>query len=129
MTDSFTQSERVGTLIEEALAWVGRAWDDGNGSGLDGWVGPGRGAGEVDREAQHARTRLVHKADAALRAAAEASEASEAGEVEYRVFDADGDFWASSNSLGEARHYLAQEPGGRIERAVWRPVSADGATS
>lgn len=53
-------------LIEIAIAWVGRAWDDGNGSGLDGWVGPGRGAGEVDREAQHARTRLIRKADAAL---------------------------------------------------------------
>lgn len=56
--------------IEEALAWIGRAWDDGNASGLDGWVGPGRGAGEVDHEAQHARTRMVHQAEAALRAAA-----------------------------------------------------------
>lgn len=64
------QGEPSDALIEEALVWVGRAWDDGNASGLDGWVGPGRGSGEIDREAQHARTRLVHKSEAALRAAA-----------------------------------------------------------
>lgn len=63
------QAEPTDALVEEALAWIGRAWDDGNATGLDGWVGPGRGAGEVDSEAQHARTRLIHKADAALRAA------------------------------------------------------------
>lgn len=69
--ESEPQTEPTDAPIEEALAWVGHAWDDGNASGLDGWVGPGRGAGEVDREAQHARTRLIHKAEAALRAAAE----------------------------------------------------------
>ena len=65
------QGEPTDALIEEALTWIGQAWDDGNASGLDGWIGPGRGAGEVDREAQHARTRMVHKAEAALRAAHE----------------------------------------------------------
>lgn len=58
--------ERVAEVIEAALWLIGEAWDDGNAAGLDGWTGPGRGAGEVDREAQHARTRMVHKADAAL---------------------------------------------------------------
>ena len=67
MEDDIEQdrSERA-DLIERALALVGEAWDDGNGSGLDGWVGPGRGAGEVDREAQHARTRMIHRAEKAL---------------------------------------------------------------
>lgn len=74
------QGEPSDALIEEALAWIGRAWDDGNGSGLDGWVGPGRGAGEVDREAQHARTRLIHKAEAALRAAYQAERGEGRGE-------------------------------------------------
>lgn len=63
------QGEPSDALIEEALAWIGRAWDDGNASGLDGWIGPGRGAGMVDREAQHARTRMIHKTEAALHAA------------------------------------------------------------
>lgn len=53
-------------VIEAALALVGEAWDDGNATGLDGYIGPGRGAGEIDREAQHARTRMVHKADRLL---------------------------------------------------------------
>ena len=51
---------------EDAISWVGKAWDDGNATGLDGWVGPGRGTLPIDREAQHARTRMVHKADRAL---------------------------------------------------------------
>lgn len=42
---------RADVLHEAALNLVGRAWDDGNGSGLDGWIGPGRGAGEIDAEA------------------------------------------------------------------------------
>lgn len=54
---------RADVLHEVALSLVGKAWDDGNSSGLDGWVGPGRGSGEIDAEAQHARTRFVHKAD------------------------------------------------------------------
>ncbi|WP_156765706.1 hypothetical protein [Mycobacterium sp. 1245499.0] len=37
------------------------AWDQGNGCGLDGWVGPGRGAGEVDDEAVYARDRDVDR--------------------------------------------------------------------
>ncbi|MFV8160641.1 hypothetical protein ACNQVK_00560 [Mycobacterium sp. 134] len=39
-----------------------RLWDDGNGAGLDGWVGPGRGAGEVDQEAIRTRERDVNDA-------------------------------------------------------------------
>ena len=42
--------------VREAL---GRAWDDGNAVGLDGWVGPGRGTEPVDREAVTAREREV----------------------------------------------------------------------
>lgn len=57
---------RVNEVHEAAIGLVGAAWDDGNGAGLDGWVGPGRGAGEVDAEAEHARTRFVHKADRKL---------------------------------------------------------------
>ena len=60
--------EQVANLVEAALRLIGEAWDDGNAAGLDGWTGPGRGSGEVDREAQHARTRMVHRADDALTA-------------------------------------------------------------
>ena len=56
----------VSEVHEAAIRLVGAAWDDGNGAGLDGWVGPGRGAGEIDAEAEHARTRFVHKADRKL---------------------------------------------------------------
>ena len=51
------------------------------------------------------------------------------GEVEYRVFDSDGELWAGANSLQEARRYLSQDPTGRarIERAVWVPVKQEGA--
>ncbi|GAA4774449.1 hypothetical protein [Microbacterium gilvum] len=42
--------------VREALE---AAWDEGNGVGLDGWIGPGRGAGEVDDEALRARRRDV----------------------------------------------------------------------
>lgn len=42
-------------------AALGEAWDDGNATGLDGYVGPGRGAGEVDPEAVHARERVIEK--------------------------------------------------------------------
>lgn len=49
------------------------------------------------------------------------------GVVEYRVLDADGEFWAGADRLAEALHYLALEPGGRIERAVWVPVEQEGA--
>lgn len=46
-------------LIEHELA---RVWDDGNGSGLDGWIGPGRGAGEVDAYSVQQRDRDTHGA-------------------------------------------------------------------
>lgn len=44
-------------------------WDGGNATGLDGWIGPGRGAGEVDDHAIDTRRRDVEKALAALSAA------------------------------------------------------------
>lgn len=45
--------------IEAALEY---AWDDGNASGLDGWTGPGRGAGEVDQQAIYNRDRAIRTA-------------------------------------------------------------------
>jgi hypothetical protein len=44
-------------------------WDAGNCTGLDGWIGPGRGAIEVDNVALDDRRRDVEKATAALTAA------------------------------------------------------------
>ena len=52
-----------GDLIATALHLIGEAWDDGNAAGLDGWVGPGRGSGDVDHEAERGRARMVHKAE------------------------------------------------------------------
>lgn len=46
-------------LIEHELE---RVWDDGNGSGLDGWIGPGRGAGEADAYAEQQRYRDTRSA-------------------------------------------------------------------
>ncbi|QIK83092.1 hypothetical protein [Sanguibacter sp. HDW7] len=46
----------------DLTAVLGRVWDDGNGAGLDGWTGPGRGAGEVDDEAVRIRDRAVRRA-------------------------------------------------------------------
>lgn len=45
---------RVVGIIEGELE---RTWDAGNASGLDGWIGPGRGAGEVDDYAVSQRQR------------------------------------------------------------------------
>lgn len=44
------------TALERAF---GHVWDQGNAAGLDGWTGPGRGAGEVDDEAIRLRQRDV----------------------------------------------------------------------
>jgi len=41
-------------------------WDAGNCTGLDGWIGPGRGAGDVDDQAVWNRERDVKKALAAV---------------------------------------------------------------
>lgn len=41
-------------------------WDDGNCTGLDGWIGPGRGI-EVDDEAVRRRARSVEKARQSVR--------------------------------------------------------------
>ena len=77
LRDLIAEYERLrAVILGTSIEWVGRAWDDGNASGLDGWVGPGRGTEPVDREAVHARTRLIHRADAALFAALEAAEAA-----------------------------------------------------
>jgi hypothetical protein len=46
-------------LIEHELE---RVWDAGNASGLDGWIGPGRGDGEVDAYAVQQRHRDTHGA-------------------------------------------------------------------
>jgi hypothetical protein len=45
---------------------VGAAWDDGNAMGLDGYIGPYRGAGDVDPEAERRREQLVDRAVLAL---------------------------------------------------------------
>ena len=37
-------------------------WDDGNAADLDGWIGPGRGAGEIDDEAVRCRERIITRA-------------------------------------------------------------------
>ena len=55
-------SKTVAEVLEEL-------WDLGNASGLDGWIGPGRGAGEVDDYAVETRRRDVENAAAALSAA------------------------------------------------------------
>lgn len=44
-------------------------WDGGNATGLDGWVGPGRGTLPVDQEAVDHRTQDVQKAEDAILAA------------------------------------------------------------
>jgi hypothetical protein len=44
--------------LRDALEEV---WDDGNATGLDGWVGPGRGAGEVNAEAVYSRDRVIDR--------------------------------------------------------------------
>jgi hypothetical protein len=51
------------------------------------------------------------------------------GETEYQVTDGEGDAWAWSDDIDEALHYLAQEPGGRLEvRSVlnWAPIKSGG---
>lgn len=62
---SYTREE-VKYIVQKALHLIGGAWDDGNGSGLDGWIGEGRGAGEVDEEASMARARVLRKANRLL---------------------------------------------------------------
>lgn len=44
--------------LREALE---EAWDDGNATGLDGYVGPGRGTEPVDAEAIYRRDRVINK--------------------------------------------------------------------
>jgi len=57
--DGLQDAQRPLLGIEAALEY---AWDDGNASGLDGWTGPGRGAGEVDQQAIYNRDRAIRTA-------------------------------------------------------------------
>lgn len=59
MADALEAAQRPPDEIEAALEY---AWDDGNASGLDGWTGPGRGAGEVDQQAIYNRDRAIRTA-------------------------------------------------------------------
>ena len=74
---------------EQAREALGNIWDDGNAAGLDGWVGPGRGAGEVDDEAIRSRDRAIEKCGRALLDATEPS--TVAVKTEFRVLDAPKD--------------------------------------
>lgn len=108
MTDHYREERK--TLIEKAAKAIYFRADE---IGLNLNVGP------IQAEA------LARAALAVFEKAHAVQDAEEPGdEVEYRVFDREGDLWASTNSLAEARHYLAQESSGyaRIERAVWLPV-------
>lgn len=49
----------TGAADETLREALGRAWDDGNAMGLDGYIGPNRGAGEVDPEAVRARDAAI----------------------------------------------------------------------
>lgn len=49
--------------VREALEAI---WDDGNATGLDGWVGPGRGTLPIDPEAVEARDRSIERNAAAF---------------------------------------------------------------
>ena len=87
---------------EEVAEALGVVWDDGNGSGLDGWVGPGRGAGEVDHEAVRARDRAVDRALRVIAAAPSATREATEDEVTEVVTEALTDaYWAER---GMSRH-------------------------
>ena len=85
--------------VAEALCVV---WDDGNGSGLDGWVGPGRGAGEVDHEAVRARDRAVDRALRVIAAAPSATREAAEDEVTEVVTEALTDAYRAER--GMSRH-------------------------
>lgn len=85
-----------------------------------------RSAGNKNQSAVAEFDRWLAAHDAEVRASLVTEEPE--GEVEYRVFDREGELWAGSSTLEEAMHYLAQDPTGcaRIERAVWTPVQQGG---
>lgn len=59
LADAHAAVERVlADRVELALD----AWDDGNATGLDGWVGPMRGTTPVDEEAIRARWKFAERA-------------------------------------------------------------------
>ena len=74
---------------EEMAEALGVVWDDGNGTGLDGWVGPGRGAGEVDHEAVRARDRAVDRALRVIAAAPSATRDEVAHTITLTPIDVD----------------------------------------
>lgn len=59
---ALAEVERLRGQVERFEHDLGEAWDDGNATGLDGWVGPGRGADYIDHEAVNARERFIRKA-------------------------------------------------------------------
>ena len=61
-TGSVSPSMDRPQLVELIEFELERVWDDGNATGLDGWIGPGRGAGEVDDQAVANRRRDTHEA-------------------------------------------------------------------
>lgn len=78
--------------LREALTdLVGEAWDDGNARGLDGWIGPNRGAGNVDPEAERAREQMVDRA-LALRAAHPVEPAAECSGRCYVLVESGGSY-------------------------------------
>lgn len=61
-----TDIPRLLAALDAVEALVGEVWDDGNATGLDGWVGPGRGTAPVDDEAIDYRQRAIDKIRAAI---------------------------------------------------------------
>ncbi len=60
LSSSWLEGERARARTEIRQALVA-AWDAGNATGLDGWVGPGRGTDPVDDEAIRACERDVDR--------------------------------------------------------------------
>jgi hypothetical protein len=50
----------TGGVRDTLAAAAGEVWDDGNATGLDGWVGPGRGTEPIDGYAEQRRARSVY---------------------------------------------------------------------
>ena len=48
---------------------------------------------------------------------------AEQGETEYMVSDGDGNVWALTSDLDDARHYASQEPGAVIEARTCTPLT------
>lgn len=68
-----------------------------------------------ERIAEWYRWLAAHDAEVRAQALAER------GEREYMVSDGDGNVWALTSSLDDARHYASQEPGAMIETRTSTP--------